>query len=328
MLRSMFRALCVIAFAAFPLFAQGDSSFPGSSLEVVGQVRLAGGQAPVETIIIRLENFNGGLADQTRPDTSGRFRFSNLRAGQYVVSAQVAGFISDRQQVEVSPRFMRRAQVFLNLSPERTDSSGPAEVIDVRVPVTARNEYARGRAALIERRIETAIAHLERAIGIYPDFFNAQSLLGTAYIGARQWDRAENPLRRAIEINPQAVAVLISLGEVYRRLGRHTEAEARLQEALRIDDQLWQGHFTLGRVYWEMGDMRKAGLHIGRTLQLNPNYPDARLMAGNIFLRVNLRQNALIEYEEYLRLAPNGEFAAQAREIIQRLRQTPRTTGN
>jgi hypothetical protein len=38
-------------------------------------------------------------------------------------------------------------------------------------------------------------------------------------------------------------------------------------------------------------------------------------------LRARQPENALVEFEEYLRLAPNGEFAAQTRDIIQKIRQ-------
>jgi regulator of sirC expression with transglutaminase-like and TPR domain len=57
------------------------------------------------------------------------------------------------------------------------------------------------------------------------------------------------------------------------------------------------------------------------TIQLNDSFPDARLLAANIYLKINNRQAALEQFQEYLRLAPKGEFAAQARQAIQKLQQ-------
>jgi len=38
-------------------------------------------------------------------------------------------------------------------------------------------------------------------------------------------------------------------------------------------------------------------------------------------LRIDKQQRALVEYEEYLRLAPKGEYAAEARDLIQKLQK-------
>jgi superkiller protein 3 len=137
----------------------------------------------------------------------------------------------------------------------------------------------------------------------------------------RDLDKAEQALRRAVTINPKASAPLIALGESLRRKKRYSDAEKYLLDALKLDDKLWQAHFTLGRIYWETGDVKKAAQHIGQTLQLKPDFAEAHLFAGNILLRVNAPERALREYEEYLRLAPSGEFSAQAKEIVLKLRK-------
>jgi predicted TPR repeat methyltransferase len=65
--------------------------------------------------------------------------------------------------------------------------------------------------------------------------------------------------------------------------------------------------------------MAKAGPAIGRTLQLKPDFAEAHLLAGNILLKINQQERALVAYKEYLRLEPKGEFAAQTRELVQKL---------
>jgi len=65
----------------------------------------------------------------------------------------------------------------------------------------------------------------------------------------------------------------------------------------------------------------KAGRSVGRTLQLKPDFAEAHLLAGNVLLRLGQNQRAQLEYEEYLRLAPKGEYAAEARELVQKLQK-------
>ena len=116
-----------------------------------------------------------------------------------------------------------------------------------------------------------------------------------------------------------SAAAIISLGEVYWRQKRYDEAEKTLLNGLKLDDKSWRGYFTLARLYLDLENIAKAGPAVGRTLQLKPDFAPGHLLAGNILLRINQRERALAAYQEYLRLEPKGEFAQQARELVQKL---------
>jgi tetratricopeptide (TPR) repeat protein len=297
---------------------------PGSSFEVSGQVRSADNKT-VENVTVRLETASGALVDQGGTDTTGRFRFSRLRQGQYRVSAKALGVSALPQAVDVS-RASPRIYVMLQLIPEaatfRSREPGRAGVVDARVPNKATAALEKGRAALEEKKPNEAITHLQKAISIYPDYFEATFLLGKIYMDENEWDKAEAALRHALNINAKAVTAMVSLGEVYRRQKKYPDAQKLLEEAIKVDNDSWEGHYTLGRVYWELKDLAKSGLHIARTIELQPNLAEAHLLAANIFIRAGMPNNALIEYEEYLRLAPKGEFSGQARELVVRLKKS------
>jgi hypothetical protein len=73
-----------------------------------------------------------------------------------------------------------------------------------------------------------------------------------------------------------------------------------------------------------LGDLVKAGPQVGTALQLNPKFARGHLLAANILLRAHQTENAVVEFEEYLRLEPKGEFAEQARQSVDSLKhQTP-----
>jgi tetratricopeptide (TPR) repeat protein len=126
---------------------------------------------------------------------------------------------------------------------------------------------------------------------------------------------------RALKIKPDNPPALLALGEVYWREKRYPEAEQNLVAGLKLDEKNWHGHFTLARLCWDKGDVLKAGISAGHTLQLKPDFAEAHLLAGNILLRLNQPQRARLEYEEYLRLAPKGEYAAEARELLLKLQK-------
>lgn len=296
-----------------------------SSFEVSGEVRLADTGQPANRIPVRLERFGGGLVDQIDTDGSGRFRFPNLPRGYYRVVINAPGFRPTQQDADLQVLF--RAHLLFEIARDTsTNPSGAAaltDVIDAKVPADARAEYEHGRAALAKKDYATAVVHLRKAVDVYPQFYSAQLLLATTFMDTRQWSDAEQTLLRALEIKPDEAATILSLGEVYWRQKRYDDAEKSLLDGLKIDEKSWHGHFTLARLYLEKNETMKAAPEIGRTLQLRPDFAEAHLLAGNILLKLNQRDRAIVEYQEYLRLAPKGEFADEARELIRKLNSMP-----
>lgn len=274
---------------------------------------------PAGRIPIKLERFGGGLVDQIDTDSTGRFRFASLQRGYYKVIVNVPGFRPVQQDADLQVVF--RAYLVFELSSENSGAVALIDVIDARAPVEAREELVRGRTALGKKSYEESVGHLAKAIAVYPDFYEAHLLLGTALMDQREWKKAETTFQRAVELKPASAAGTLSLGEVYWRQKRYDEAEKTLLAGLKLDDKSWHGHFTLSRLYWDLGNIAKAGPAIGRTLQLKPDFAEAHLLAGNILLKINQRERALAEYQEYLKLEPKGEFAAQARELVGKLKQ-------
>jgi Flp pilus assembly protein TadD len=325
----MLRLLIVAAFAFLvsPVFAQRerDTYSPNSqAFEVNGEVRLSETGVSGVSIPVRLERFSGGLIDQIVTDNRGRFRFPNLQRGYYKIVVNVPGYRPAQQDADLQV-VARVYLVFELTSDSAKNASGlPSltDVIDARVPAPAREAFSNGRTALTKKSYREAVGHFERAVFAYTNFFEAQLLLGIAFMDLKEWDNAEKALQRAVEIKPENGNAKIYLGEVYWRQKRHSDAEQTLREGLKLDEKSWHGHFTLGRLYWDMGEVAKAGGPIGKTLQLRPELAEAHLLAGNILLRVNQRERALVEYREYLRLAPKGEFVPQVQELVRKVEKS------
>lgn len=304
-------------------FAQRDRDAwsGGLTTEVTGIVRFGDKGEPARNIQVRLERQGGGGIDQMTTDSLGKFRFQGMARGYYTITVSAPGYNSMQQPADVNV-ILRSYHVF-ELVPEKTAtiSAQTPMVIDARVPQEAQQEFERGRGALALNNTKEGLAHLEKAISLYSDFFEAQFLLGTTYIAERKLKEAETALRRALELKPESSNTLFVLGEVYRREKRYSDAEKVVEDGLKLDENSWQGYFTLGRIYWEMGDARRAAAPIGRTLQLKPDFAEAHLLAGNILLKLNAPERALFEYEEYLRLSPKGEFADETRQLVEKLKK-------
>ncbi len=319
--------IAVLLLMASSLHAQRDrDTYTNNSntFEVSGEVRFADTTALPQNVQVRLERFSGGLIDQIVLDSRGRFRFPNLPRGYYKVIINAPGYRPAQQDADLQVLF-RVYLVFELLSDSSKPSSGLpllTDVVDARIPTAAREDFNNGRAALSKKNYKEGIAYLEKATLGYSNFFEAHLLLGIAHMDLREWDKAEQSLQRAIEIKPQDGPATIYLGEVYWREKRYADAEQTLREGLKLDEKSWHGQFTLGRLYWDMGEVAKAAAPIGMTLQLKPDLAEAHLLGGNILLRFNQRERALVEYREYLRLAPKGEFVTQVEELIRKVEKS------
>jgi tetratricopeptide (TPR) repeat protein len=203
-----------------------------------------------------------------------------------------------------------------------SSDSYPAAVINANVSREAQNEYAKGQAAMQDAsRLKEGIAHLENAVKMSPGYYDAQILLGTAYMDDGQWQKAEATLLTANRINPKKAEPLVVLGELYRQQKQYDKAEKALTNGVKIDDNAWRGHFSLARLYWDAGKFMQAGPHVGKALQLKPDLADAYLLGGDILLKAGQPENAYSQFREYLRLAPQGKFAPQAREIMAKIKK-------
>jgi Flp pilus assembly protein TadD len=328
MLRLTFRLLTTVTFlslAAYPALPQGGiPRGPGLPAQVHGQVRYAQGGRPAFNILVEIEKFSGGVVAQEMTDRSGNFQFTNLTREQFIVKIHTPGFKDVQQWIELNTTLNQ--YVMLTLEP---DGSGAAPatantggLIDANVPSKAQEEFTKGRAALLDNgKSEEGIAHLENAVKISPNFLEAYLMLGAAYMDGHQLDKAESTLRHALGINSKKAEAYFALGEVYRQQKKLAEAEKTLLAGLKIDDNSWRGHLALGRVYWDMGKIVQAGPHVGTALKLKPDLADGYLLAGDIWLRARQAENALADFEEYLRLEPSGKYAPQTRELVARIKK-------
>jgi tetratricopeptide (TPR) repeat protein len=301
-------------------------------LQINGQVRYAQGGRPAEFIMVRLDSFRGGVEGEIPTDRSGKFTFIGLAPELYVISVRAAGFRDVSQQVDLRTQITDYVQLVLVAEENGHSPSNRAGVIDANVPHGALTEFEKGRDALLHsNNTAGGILHLEKAVRIYPKYFEALLLLGTAYMDQSDWPKAELALSRALEIYPKAANALFALGELYLKQKKDADAEKVLLQGLQFEDRSWQSHLSLGQVYWNLAAkfsdeahsrplLEKSYVQAKRALELKPDLPGAHLLKGNLLFKAKRAGDALPEFEEYVRLDPNGQLVHQTRALIQRIK--------
>lgn len=250
---------------------------------------------------------------------------NGLTPAIYNVSVKAPGFKEYQQQVDLSTMTRSHLQIQLIADVVAGSATFPLATLNAAVPSEALKEFELGHKKLLEdkndKEVDAGIAHLEKAIALYPKFVAAYVLMGAARMKSKQWEKAEGALRQAIEIDPKATEALFTLGEAFQRQQKYDEAERAFLNGLKLDPKSPHGHLGLGRVYFAKGDLTKAGPEIGQALQLKPDFAEAYLLAGNLFLRSRNATSALQMFEQYLKLEPKGAHAPQTREMVEKIRK-------
>jgi cytochrome c-type biogenesis protein CcmH/NrfG len=291
-------------------------------VEITGQVRYAAGGAPADNVLVTCEIYSGGgLIGQILTDRSGKFDFRNLSPAIYTVSVKAAGYREVKQNADLQT--MTRSYLQVQLVAENPSTpTAPGRIVDSGVGSVAQAEFEKGKTELLEeKKLESGIGHLEKAVAADPKYLDARLLLANAYVETGNWEKAEKHAQSAIGIDPKQPAGYLTLGEVYRRQQKYQQAEQTLQEVLKLDPKSVQGHFELAQVYFAQGDLAKAGPQIGTVLQLKPDFAEAHLLAGNILLKARQPEGALQMFQEYLRLQPNGPAAAQTKDVVEKIKK-------
>lgn len=337
MLQKIRPVVVLLVFVWTPIVAYAQIRSPNQPVEIRGQVRFADGGAPAADVVVRLDQVSGGFINEVRTDRLGKFRMTSLSPVQYHVIIRHPGYREIQREVNLvmSRSEYLQLQLVAEVSSVRPSTPVSPGVIDASVPPEARKEFERGESLVNsgdKKKMSESIRHFKQAIALHPNFLEAKLKLGTTHMDLKEWSEAEQVLVAASKAHPDNAHILFALGELFLQEKKTSEAERVLRQGLQYEPRSWQAHFTLGRLYWNRAqeqqnseesrkNMITAARQVALALQLNPNFAEAHLLAGNIFLRAGKNPEAQFEFQEYLRLAPNGQFAARTKDVLEKLKK-------
>jgi tetratricopeptide (TPR) repeat protein len=124
---------------------------------------------------------------------------------------------------------------------------------------------------------------------------------------------AADNYRRVIELVPGWLEAHINLGVVLYQLGQVDDACLAFDAAVRLDPESGIARYNLGCVLEERGEIGRAIDHLRRAEQLMPSHPDVHFNLALAYEKHGNRALAREQWILYLKYAPNGPWADQAR---------------
>ena len=312
-----------------PVRAQmGTNTGPFANVYIKIQVRNPDGSAATRGMLIQLESAEGGVVDQCTTGGDGHCQFNPRTTGNYVLRLRQPGFKEIVAHVDL--RDIRGTFVTLDLKPDSEPGAQTppdsaegktVSVADLSVPNNARDEFNKGEKSLTDDKIDESIAHFKKAIQLYASFPQAYTMLGTAYLQQNNLRDAEAAFETAIQLDPKSAEANIKLGAAFNQMKNYPEAEKALKQGLDINPDATAAHYELAKTYWAMGRWQDAEPHATKALAALPNMAPAHVLMGNILLKKKDAPGALHEFQEYLRLDPNGSMAPAVRDIIDKIQK-------
>ncbi len=285
---------------------------------IFGRVSLPDGQ-PAARVRVFIETFNG-LKRDVLTDQEGNYDFRGMAAGRYRVYAtnpDVPEQFSEPAESDTTRAYANRLQinVYLRLpmhSDKKEAKPGTISAIEAaqNIPKDARKAYEQGVKFQKENRPQQALEQFNKAIDLFPDYFQALAERGNLLTQHNKLAEAETDFVRALQLNdkyapayrgighcqiqqknfqaavsnleksfvldPNAPMTLLLLGYANLSLNRYEEARQCFQQALKLGaSSAARAHVYLAEIYAHEQKFKEAADSIATYLKFNPNAADA-----------------------------------------------------
>jgi tetratricopeptide (TPR) repeat protein len=262
-------------------------------------------------------------------DSSGRFTFDHLeRVGQnggrelFAVTARYRGYKRAVQIVDLS--FSPRGQVLIELQPESATTPPPdaGKFISAHPPasIKAQEAFTQGRELLLEKHDpKGSIDKLKKVVKLDSNYAPGYLLLGTAYMQLQDWKSAQEAFEKTTKLEPSDATAYLGIGAALNQQQDFNRAQGPLRQSLQLDPNSSQAEYELGRSLWGLHRYEEAEIHARKAVNLNKDFAMAHVLMGNVYWRHKENGSALSEFQEYLRLAPEGIAAEPVRAMIAKI---------
>ena len=186
----------------------------------------------------------------------------------------------------------------------------------------ARSAVTKGQELLSQKDIQGGIASFKKVVELEPEYAVGYLLLGNAYMQAQQWKDAQSAFETAARLDPENAMALLGVGSALNQQQDWSGALKPLQQSLKLKTDSAEAQYELGRSLTALGRWQEAELHVRMSISLNDKYAVPHILMGDIYLYLYENAEAAVaEYEQYLRLDPEGPSAPSVKEMIARLKK-------
>jgi tetratricopeptide (TPR) repeat protein len=279
-------------FVALVVFLIAPSVYAQSALTITSE----------PNAIVWVDEIRRGMTD-----ASGKLVVNKVSAGRHSVRVRASGF----------------KEATVPLVPGR-------RILEVKLLPTT------DEAELLFQQAETAREKarddpsLEKAADLYREALKLRAAMPAAHVGLarvlmdlNQFKEAHAAIEAARRVKPAYAEASAVEGRIYREEAFSDDAIRSFRRAIREGGGVQpEAYVGLAKVLEDKGQFTEAIADYQKALaQLSDSEPVIYQMLGAAYERVEKPKQAVVAYEKYLELAPNGSYAAAIRSILTQLKR-------
>jgi tetratricopeptide (TPR) repeat protein len=285
---------------------------------------------PVENVYVELRNEVDSPVAQTKTDSGGRFTFVGMAGGRYTVKVLPlrTNFMEQTQEVYITsarPNSSDTAYVdfYLTYDKRSVDSAkqkAPQVIFVQEIPLAAKKLYE-SAATDLNKKQDKGFSELDEALKIFPEYFDALSLLGKEYVLRKNYEKAYPYLLKAIDVNPRSYSNFFRLGYAFYQLKQYAAALKAADAAVVLvpdsaDAQQLRG--TILRINENFAEAEKTLLKANFLAEGKNS--ETHFQLALLYNRLNRNQAAINELEIYLKLEPDSPDKIKIQRLIAKLK--------
>jgi tetratricopeptide (TPR) repeat protein len=321
-------AICTLAFGlasvAAPAFAQSG--------QIKGKVSANG--AMVEGATVLIENLDKGAKGiTTKTKKNGEYIQVGLYPGKYRITVSKDALTSTKE-VDIH---LDMATLDFKLEEGGGKATGSKEdVAKAKAKADAMSKaFSDGVALSNEGKGEEAIAKFNEVLATIPNCAECWANIGTVQGQAKKYPEAEAAYKKAIELKPDFSEAYNGLANVYNAEKKFDLAAEASKKAMDLISTPAAGApgapgaaaaapsasavFNQGVILWNAGKIPEAKAQFEAAVKSDPNMADARYWLGMALVNAGTPESmkeAKPHFEQYLKLAPTGQYAETAKAIV------------
>jgi tetratricopeptide (TPR) repeat protein len=300
------------------------------TISVYGKVFLPNGNPAVNmTIHISASHSFGG---DTTTDVEGNYRFDGVPPGLFELKlnqpaklpysgATIAYGIAYEGGGHYRADVFIRNPVEIVQNKEKTPAVISVKEAGQHIPKEAQKAFDRGKSYREQKKPDAALKELDKAIKIFPDYFQAWTEKGKTEINLGHPQEALQDFTQALHLLPDFEPALSGAGYCHLTLGSYERSIDMLDKAIQIDPTHVQNLLFLGIDNLALKRWGKAQEALERSLNLDPKgMVTAHMYLADALAGQEIFDRAADEMHTYLELNPNAPNAARMRDAEARWR--------
>jgi Tfp pilus assembly protein PilF len=151
-----------------------------------------------------------------------------------------------------------------------------------------------------------AVIRLEEALQLFPVSTRLWFALGFANFRLDKNEEAERAWRKVIDLDPKFAPAFAYLGLIRAKTGSYADAISLYESALRADPKIAVVHHLIADAMLKQmnADARVIETHLRQSAEMDPTFTPGRLSLGKLFMRSQRWTEAIMEFEQVIKLDP------------------------